>query len=123
MGLQHDQIGHYRALAFYMSILRFMKIYQIAILQLIEQKRISLDTAISEIIPELKDPVVLDDPFGEESTFEPAKTKITLAHLLNHSSGLFVREKRDPSYALPTLLTSGYGPTDPVGLFYTRNKV
>ena len=123
MGLQHDQIGHYRALAFFMSILRFMESYQIAILQLIEQNRISLDTVVSEIIPELKDPVVLDDPFGEESTFKPAKTKITLAHLLNHSSGLFVREKRDPSYALPTLLTSGYGPTDPVGLFYTRNRV
>ena len=123
MGLQYDQIGHYRALAFYMSMLHFIQTYQIAILQLIEQKKISLDAVISEIIPELKDPVVLDDPFGEESTFEPAKTKITLAHLLNHSSGLFVREKRDPSYALPTLLTSGYGPTDPVGLFYTRNRV
>ncbi|EDR10572.1 uncharacterized protein LACBIDRAFT_317165 [Laccaria bicolor S238N-H82] len=94
----------------------------IAILQLVEQKRISLDAVVSEIIPELKDPVVLNDPFAEEPTFKPAKTKITLAHLLNHSSGLFVREKHDPPYALPTLLTGDYGPTDPVGLFYARNR-
>lgn len=123
MALQHDQIGHYRALAFSMSILHLIETYQIAILQLIEQKKVSLDAVVSEIIPELKDPVVLDDPFGEESTFKPAKTTITLAHLLNHSSGLFDREKRDPPYALPTLLTGDYEPTDPVGLFYTRIRV
>ena len=106
-----------------MLIHHFIETYQIAILQLVEQRKILLDAVVSEIIPELKNPVVLDDPFGGGSTFKPAKTAITLAHLLNHSSGLFVREKHDPSYALPTLLTGDYGPTDPVCLFYTRNRV
>ena len=40
------------------------------------------------IIPELANPLVVDDPFAYEYTYKPAQTKILVRHLLNHSSGL-----------------------------------
>ncbi|KAJ7039365.1 beta-lactamase [Mycena alexandri] len=63
-------------------------ITSIAALQLVDQGKIALDTPVESILPELKHPVVLGvDESGQPKT-TPAKTKITLGHLLNHSSGL-----------------------------------
>lgn len=40
------------------------------------------------IIPELANPLVVDDALAREYTYKPAQTKILVRHLLNHSSGL-----------------------------------
>ncbi|KAJ6562001.1 beta-lactamase/transpeptidase-like protein [Mycena capillaripes] len=62
----------------------------IAALQLIEQGKIALDTAAETVLPELANPVVVTsyDEAGWVRTTTPAKAKITVAHLLNHTSGL-----------------------------------
>ncbi|KAJ7721020.1 beta-lactamase/transpeptidase-like protein [Mycena metata] len=63
----------------------------IAALQLIEQGKITLDTPAETILPELANPVVVtgyDKETGRPSTTTPAKGKITLGDLLNHSSGI-----------------------------------
>ncbi|KAJ7028686.1 beta-lactamase/transpeptidase-like protein [Mycena alexandri] len=63
----------------------------IAALQLIEQGKIELDTPAENVLPELANPVLVtgyDNETGRPSTTTPAKGKITLGHLLNHSSGL-----------------------------------
>ncbi|KAF8147909.1 beta-lactamase/transpeptidase-like protein [Mycena galopus ATCC 62051] len=64
-------------------------ITSIAALQLIEQGKITLDTPVEDIIPELANPVVLtgSDEGGQPLT-TPAKNKILFGHLLNHTSGL-----------------------------------
>ncbi|KAJ7018823.1 beta-lactamase/transpeptidase-like protein [Mycena alexandri] len=62
----------------------------IAALQLIEQEKITLDTPVETVLPELANPVVVidHDGAGRPRTTVPAKAKIMLGQLLNHSSGL-----------------------------------
>ncbi|KAJ7364425.1 beta-lactamase [Mycena albidolilacea] len=65
----------------------------IAALQLVEQGKISLDTLVETVLPELANPVVAtaQDETGRATTTVPAKNKITLRQLLNHTSGLDYR--------------------------------
>ncbi|KAJ7288425.1 beta-lactamase [Mycena rebaudengoi] len=62
----------------------------IAAMQLIEQGKITLDTPVDEVLPELANPVVVTEygADGKPSATTPAKSKITFGQLLNHSSGL-----------------------------------
>ncbi|KAJ7511439.1 beta-lactamase/transpeptidase-like protein [Mycena galericulata] len=62
----------------------------IAALQLIEQGKITLDTPVEQILPELANPVVVTgyDAAGKVASTTPAKSKITFGQLLNHTSGL-----------------------------------
>lgn len=63
---------------------------KIAALQLVEQGKITLDTPVETVLPELANPVVVTahDEAGRPVTTTPAKGKITLGQLLNHTSGL-----------------------------------
>ena len=61
---------------------------QVAILQLVEQGKIAFETPVGDIIPEMANPIVLEDFAKELSRYKPAVTKITLRHLLTHTSGL-----------------------------------
>ncbi|KAK7033428.1 beta-lactamase/transpeptidase-like protein, partial [Favolaschia claudopus] len=65
-------------------------ITSIAALQLIEQGKISLDTPAETVLSELANPVVVTahDENGHIKDTRPAKGKITLGQLLNHTSGL-----------------------------------
>ena len=65
---------------------------QVAILQLVEQGKIAFETLVDDIIPEMANPIVLEDFTKETSSYKPAVTKITLKHLLTHTSGLVYRE-------------------------------
>jgi len=60
-----------------------------AVMMLWEEGRFRLDDAISNFIPEFKDAQVLDSvlPDGSYKT-TPAKTSISIRHLLTHTSGL-----------------------------------
>jgi methyl acetate hydrolase len=60
-----------------------------AAMQLVEQGKLALDHQISDVLPELSAPQVLEgfDPSGEPR-FRPAKRPITLRHLLTHTAGL-----------------------------------
>jgi len=58
-----------------------------AIMKLQEEGKLNLDDKLSKFFPEYSDMLVA--PGGSyESTLEPAKTEITLRHLITHTSGL-----------------------------------
>ncbi|WP_133648441.1 serine hydrolase domain-containing protein [Paraburkholderia flava] len=59
-----------------------------ACMQLIEQRKLSLDQPAAEILPQLKAPQVLDgfDAAGQPK-LRPARRPITVRHLLTHTSG------------------------------------
>ena len=71
------------------EILNDLKLLQIAALKLLDQGKLKLDTPVSDYFPQFRNPIILDDVKSERPTFHPAKTVITLKHLLNFSSGLF----------------------------------
>jgi len=60
----------------------------VAALQLVEQGKLSLDGPIGEVLPDLAEPVVLEG-FSDagEPVLRKARTKLTLKHLLTHTSG------------------------------------
>jgi methyl acetate hydrolase len=63
-------------------------ITSVAAMQLVEKGLLSLDAPIAEILPMLADPMVVDgfDAAGT-AILRPARTTMTLRHLLTHSSG------------------------------------
>src|SRR5437660_5425158 len=57
-------------------------------MQLVEQGKLSLDAPIGKLLPDLASPQVLDgfDASGEPK-LRPAKSEITLRHLMTHTAG------------------------------------
>ena len=62
----------------------------VAAMQLYEQRRFGLDDPAERYLPELADPKVFEsfDPATGAYTLRPASKKITVRHLLTHTSGL-----------------------------------
>ncbi|KAF8141099.1 beta-lactamase/transpeptidase-like protein [Mycena galopus ATCC 62051] len=93
----------------------------IAALQLIDQGKIALDTPVEAVLPELVDPVVVtaQDETGRATATEPAKTKITLGHLLNHTSGLdyFINGVIQPD-AVPAVYKHHYKDDEDISTFF-----
>ena len=58
-----------------------------AILMLIEEDRLALDTPVSSWLPELAAPFVLRDPTGPLDETEPLRAPITVLDLLTHRAG------------------------------------
>ena len=59
-----------------------------AIMMLIEDGRLTLDTPLSDILPEFANQRRLIDPTGDSLDSVPVKTPITMRHLLTHTAGL-----------------------------------
>ncbi|KAF8893000.1 beta-lactamase/transpeptidase-like protein [Infundibulicybe gibba] len=93
----------------------------LAILQLVERGKLTLDTLAADYLPEIANPVVIDDSDGHLKT-RPAKTQITIRHLLNHSSGLFYEEGRKHQYYLPTPYTSPHSKEDSIPAFFKMTR-
>ncbi|KAF8176931.1 beta-lactamase/transpeptidase-like protein, partial [Pholiota molesta] len=84
----------------------------VAIIQLIETGAITFDTPVESIVPELANPVVLDDPNALVYTYKPAQRKMLIKHLLNHSSGLHYcpeHRKASPADLSPAYTAVAYG--------------
>jgi methyl acetate hydrolase len=64
-------------------------ITSVAAMQLVERGLLSLDAPLGDLLPEFANPQVIDG-FEEDGTviLRPAKSGITLRHLLTHTSGL-----------------------------------
>ena len=62
----------------------------VAALQLVEQGKVKLDEPVSKHLPQLANLEVLDgfDPLSGKPRLRPAKTPVTLKHLLTHTSGI-----------------------------------
>ena len=65
-------------------------ITSLAVMQLFEQGKLTLDQRISDFIPEFKNPTLLKGFTSSDSSFTtvPAKREITFRDLLTHTSGL-----------------------------------
>ncbi len=59
-----------------------------AAMQLIEQGKLELDTPIAHLLPELASPQVLEGFDGNKPKLRPAKSPLTLRHLLTHTNGM-----------------------------------
>ncbi|KAF7291130.1 hypothetical protein MIND_01256200 [Mycena indigotica] len=62
----------------------------IALLQLVEAGKISLDTPVAQVLFELRNPVLVlaHDESGKIASTAPVRGNITMGQLLNHTSGL-----------------------------------
>lgn len=58
-----------------------------AILMLIEEDRLALDSPIAQWLPELSSPRVLRDPGGPLDATDPVRTPLTVLDLLTHRAG------------------------------------
>jgi len=70
----------------------------LAVMKLIEDGKLKLDTPVADIIPEFKNMTVLTDP--KTMATAPATKVMTIRHLLTHTSGLSYGIGRDPLAAL-----------------------
>ena len=59
-----------------------------ALMQLIEQGKLSLDEPVGKYLPELAKPSILEGFENGQPKLRPARTPITARHLLTHTSGL-----------------------------------
>ncbi|KAJ7018818.1 beta-lactamase/transpeptidase-like protein [Mycena alexandri] len=95
-------------------------ITSIAALQLIDQGKITFDTPVESILPELAAPVVVTqhDDAGRPSATVPAKGKITFGQLLNHSSGLdYNLDGTTPASGMPVAYSHSYKDEDVSAFF------
>ena len=76
---------------------------QLAALKLVEQGKITFDTPVADYFPEFRNPIIVDRTDTEKTSFKPAKTIVTLKHLLNFTSGLFY-----PTGVVTASLSKGY---------------
>ena len=76
--------------AIYRIMSQTKAITSVAIMQLFEQGKLSLDQPVGDFIPEYATQTVLKDfnPADSSYTTEPAKRKITIRDLLSHRSGI-----------------------------------
>ncbi len=59
----------------------------IAAMQLVERGLLSLDAPVADVLPQLARPMVLDGVADGLPVLRPARTAMTLRHLLTHTSG------------------------------------
>ena len=79
---------------------------------------------MGDIIPEMANPIVLEDITKESSSYKPAVTKITLKHLLTHTSGLVYRVKPVKNDEPPAAyMSKAYGENISVSQFFKLIQV
>ncbi|KAK7402874.1 hypothetical protein QQX98_011359 [Neonectria punicea] len=82
----------------------------VALLQCVERGKIGLDDEVYHLLPELKDFQVIGHGPDGTQTLTPHKKKITLRHLLAHTSGIgaFCGDSKK-AYTIPLLFKPGEG--------------
>ncbi|KAF9051736.1 beta-lactamase/transpeptidase-like protein [Panaeolus papilionaceus] len=97
----------------------------IALLQLMESGKIAHDTPVESIIPELANPIVIEDFTASPPTYRPAAKTMQMRHLLNHTSGLAYRlSKRVSQDGLSEPYTAEcYGGNHSVNKFFELLKM
>ncbi|KAF9051731.1 beta-lactamase/transpeptidase-like protein [Panaeolus papilionaceus] len=82
----------------------------IALLQIIEKGIVGYETPVEDVIPELKNPIIVENTFPPPSSYRPATKIIKMKHLLNHTSGLAFRAGTQvtPGGLYPPYTSSSY---------------
>lgn len=60
----------------------------LAFMMLVEEKRVTLDTQVADILPHFRNLYRTTDPNNPAADIVPIKTPLTFRHLLSHTSGL-----------------------------------
>ncbi|KAF5310942.1 hypothetical protein D9619_008157 [Psilocybe cf. subviscida] len=95
----------------------------ISALQLIEQGKLSEETPVAEILPQMKNPVLVADSVSRTpEVLGPIKTVLRVKHLLNHSSGLFYRYSPNFGIYHSDEYGSVHDPNDPHSSFFNTLK-
>lgn len=92
----------------------------LAALKLVEQGKISFDTPLSDYLPEFRNPIIVEKTSTQKTKFTPAKTVVTLKHILNFSSGLFYPVVREDLHGLSNGYASKemHATQDPTSAFF-----
>ena len=87
----------------------------VAALQLVEQGKVKLDEPVSKYLPQLEKLQVLEgfDAESGKPKLRPAKTAVTLKHLLTHTSGICY-DTWDPNMFRFASFTKGVPPVPPL---------
>lgn len=88
-----------------------------------DQGKLTLETPISEYLPEFANLVVIDDQMTDGWTYKPAKTVMRLKHVLSHSSGLFYPMKGFQPDQQSEAYAASHDKKDPIGHFLSVIKV
>ncbi|KAF4613304.1 hypothetical protein D9613_011204 [Agrocybe pediades] len=97
-------------------------IVHIAALQLIEQGRLSQETAVADFFPEFSNAVVIDDITSPASSYKPARTIMRVEHLLNFTSGLYYPVQAVKNVSLPPAYLTPHSKSDPHAEFFRVMK-
>ncbi|KJA25269.1 hypothetical protein HYPSUDRAFT_199807 [Hypholoma sublateritium FD-334 SS-4] len=92
----------------------------LAVLKLIDGRKLTLETPLGDFLPEFRNPVIVDKTSTLNTTFRPATTVLKVKHLLNFSSGLFYPVIKDDLTSLPEAYTSKemHASSNPLESFY-----
>jgi len=91
---------------------------QLAALKLIDLGKITFDTPVGDHLPEFRNPIIVDRTSTQKTAFRPAKTVVTVKHLLNSSSGLFYPLMVDDLYGMHYKSKDMHQAADPVAQFF-----
>lgn len=92
-------------------------IVAVALLTLLEEQKVSLDAPVTEWLPELENPQVLLDPFGELEQTEQARRQISVEDILTSRMGTGILLAPPASTPIQRAIAEqdlvGFGPPDP----------
>jgi hypothetical protein len=64
-----------------------------AVEELMERRKITFEDPVVDYIPQMANPVILEDEVAENLVYTPAKNVIRVKHLLNFTGGMFYPPK------------------------------
>ncbi|KDR77348.1 hypothetical protein GALMADRAFT_443271 [Galerina marginata CBS 339.88] len=97
-------------------------IAHLAALKLIEGGKITLESPVSDYLPEFADLVIVDDPMADVLTYKPAAGVMRLKHLLHFTSGLYYPMKGMKPDEQLKVYAAPHSKEDPVGEFIALVK-
>lgn len=96
---------------------------QIAGLQLLEQGKITLETPVSDYLPEFSNLVIVENQMVDVLTYKPAKTIMRYKHLLDYTGGLYYPSKEVRPDRLNEAYIASHDLDDPISRFISIIKV
>lgn len=113
-----------QVLAFFPWRKRPIFVLQIAALQLIESGKLDTETPVENFLPQLKDPLLVEDDVSVfPKVVGPVRTIIRVKHLLDFTSGIYGFKSPTAGIALNPVYTSAYPMKDKYTAYFNMLKV